>query len=236
MQEVLFKDIGKVSYSNALEFQENLFNKIIDAKLINRNLPSHKQTHTKNYFIICEHPHVITQGKSGKGDNLLVSEIQLKEKGIEYFRTSRGGDVTYHGPGQIVGYPILDLDNFFTDIHKYMSFLEEVIIRTVKEYGVKEVGRAEGLTGVWIEPDNLKKTRKICALGVKTSRWVTMHGFAFNVSTDLNYYENIIPCGIQGKSVTSLENELQRKIDINEVKQKVKTQFEKVFQVCLEPF
>lgn len=225
MQQILFKDIGLTPYKEAWDYQNDLFQKIIAIKLQNRELQDKKTT--PNYFIFTEHPHVYTLGKSGDINNLLLSEKQLKEKGITFFKSNRGGDITYHGPGQIVGYPILDLDNFFTDIHKFMRNLEEVIIRTIFEYGLKGE-RSEGETGVWLDLGT-PFARKICALGVRTSRWVTMHGFALNVSADIGYFDHIIPCGIRGKAVTSMEIELKRKISIQEVKTKILKHFSEVF-------
>jgi len=226
MQVVEFKDLGIKQYKDAWEYQNKLFQHIIDIKLNNRNNDLKKPT--PSYFLFTEHPHVYTLGKSGDFNNLLLSEKQLKDKGISFFKSNRGGDITYHGPGQIVGYPILDLDNFFTDIHKFMRNLEEVIILTIAEYGLKGE-RSDGETGVWLGVGT-PFARKICALGVRTSRWVTMHGFALNVSTNLGYFDHIIPCGIRGKSVTSLEVELNKKIDINEVKEKIKINFKTVFE------
>lgn len=225
MQQILFKDIGLTPYKEAWDYQNDLFQKIIAIKLQNRELQDKKIT--PNYFIFTEHPHVYTLGKSGDINNLLLSEKQLKEKGITFFKSNRGGDITYHGPGQIVGYPILDLDNFFTDIHKFMRNLEEVIIRTIFEYGLKGE-RSKGETGVWLDVGT-PFARKICALGVRTSRWVTMHGFALNVSADIGYFDHIIPCGIRGKAVTSMEIELKRKISIQEVKTKILKHFSEVF-------
>lgn len=226
MQKVELQDLGLKNYQEAWDYQNKLFQEIIDIKLDNRNNNLNNQT--PNYFLFTEHPHVYTLGKSGDLNNLLLSESQLKEKGITFFKSNRGGDITYHGPGQIVGYPILDLDNFFTDIHKFMRNLEEVIIKTIAAYGLKGE-RSEGETGVWLDVGT-PFARKICALGVRTSRWVTMHGFALNVSTNLGYFDHIIPCGIRGKAVTSLEAELNKKIDIDEVKEKIKIHFQAVFE------
>jgi lipoyl(octanoyl) transferase len=226
MQKIHFQDIGLTAYKKAWNFQNEIFQSIIDIKKSNRD---HNTTHsTPNHFIFTEHSHVYTIGKSGDLNNLLLNEKQLSEKGIEFFKSNRGGDITYHGPGQIVGYPILDLDNFFTDIHKYMRNLEEVIILTIKEFGLKGE-RSEGETGVWLDVGT-PFARKICALGVRTSRWVTMHGFALNVSTNLGYFDHIIPCGIRGKAVTSLEVELNKKIDIEQLKVIIKTHFCNVFK------
>ena len=226
MQQVKLQDLGLKDYQEAWDYQNTLFQQIIDIKLDNRN--NNHSNITPNYFLFTEHPHVYTLGKSGDFNNLLLSENQLKEKGISFFKSNRGGDITYHGPGQIVGYPILDLDNFFTDIHKFMRNLEEVIILTIAEYGLNGE-RSEGETGVWLDVGT-PFARKICALGVRTSRWVTMHGFALNVSADLGYFDHIIPCGIRGKAVTSMEVELNRKIDVNEVKKYIKNHFSAVFK------
>ena len=227
-QQVIFRDLGLIDYKECWDYQEKLLQEIISQKTQNRNSPNSK-LQTPNYFLFCEHPHVYTLGKSGDEKNLLLNEKSLKEKNATYYKINRGGDITYHGPGQIVGYPILDLDNFFTDIHKYLRYLEEIIIRTLKDYGI-ESGRIEGLTGVWLDWKNPAKARKICALGVRTSRWVTMHGFAFNVNSDLSYFNNIIPCGITDKAVTSMKKELGREMNMQEVKGKVKKYFGEVFE------
>ena len=228
-QQVIFRDLGLIDYKECWDYQEKLLQEIISVKSQNRNLSSESLVQTLNYFLFCEHPHVYTLGKSGDEKNLLLNENSLKQKNATYYKINRGGDITYHGPGQIVGYPILDLDNFFTDIHKYLRFLEEAIILTLKDYGI-ESGRIDGLTGVWLDWENPAKARKICALGVRTSRWVTMHGFAFNVNSDLSYFNNIIPCGITDKAVTSMNKELGRDINTSEVKQKVKKYFSEVFE------
>jgi lipoyl(octanoyl) transferase len=226
---VRFEDLGLISYKEAWDYQQSLFDEIVAAKIANRNLPHEEQVLTKNHLLFCEHPHVYTLGKSGSMDNLLLDEAGLKQKEIEFFKINRGGDITYHGPGQIVGYPILDLENFFTDIHRYMRNLEEVIIRTLSHYGIA-AGRLDGYTGVWLDPDDSEKARKICAMGVKCSRWVTMHGWAFNVNADLSYFDYIIPCGIKDKSVTSMQKELGREIDMDEVQGHLKNAFEQVFE------
>jgi lipoyl(octanoyl) transferase len=225
MKTVQLQDIGFKEYKDAWEIQNKLFQEVISIKLKNRE--SEEQKPTPNYFLFTEHPHVYTLGKSGDLNNLLLSEKQLEEKNISFFKSNRGGDITYHGPGQIVGYPIIDLDNFFPDIHLYMRKLEEIIILTISEYGLKGE-RSEGETGVWLDVGT-PFVRKICALGVRTSRWVTMHGFALNVSTNLGYFDHIIPCGIKGKAVTSLEVELGKKIDPEEVKTKILTHFSAIF-------
>ena len=219
-------EMGLKSYQEALAVQEKLFNQTIAIKRANRN--QQQQTQTENYLLWVEHTPVITLGKSGKSEHLLLDENQLKKKGIEYYPTNRGGDITFHGPGQLVGYPILDLDNFFTDIHKYLRFLEEAIILTLEEYGLKGA-RSDGETGVWLDVGT-PFARKICAMGVKASRWVTMHGFALNINTDLSYFEYIVPCGIQGKAVTSVEKELGRNVPFEEVKTKLKVHFADLFE------
>ena len=228
MQPVLFRDLGVIDYKEAWEYQEKLFQELIERKLRNRSLPLEEQEKQHHYLLFCEHPHVYTLGRSGDESNLLLDEEGLKSVDAVFYKNNRGGDITYHGPGQIVGYPILDLDLFFTDIHKYLRYLEEAIILTLKEYNIK-AGRYPGYTGVWLDPEDETKARKICAIGVRTSRWVTMHGFAFNVNSNLSYFGNIIPCGIEDKSVTSLEKELGSKQNIEEVKQKVKKHLGNLF-------
>ena len=218
-----------MDYKACWDYQELLFNQTIQQKILNRNLPISENVVTKNYLLFVEHPNVFTLGKSGNEKNLLLTKAQLSEKKTDYYKINRGGDITYHGPGQIVAYPILDLDHFFTDIHKYLRLLEETIILTLKEYGL-ESGRIKGETGVWIDADNNLKARKICAMGVRCSRWVTMHGWGFNVNSDLNYFNNIIPCGIKDKEVTSLNKELGRQIDMIEIKEKLKCNFLKLFE------
>lgn len=215
---IQLQELGIQDYSSTWEYQEELFKKVVDLKIKNRR--EETKILTPNFLLFVEHPHVYTLGKSGDLKNLLLSEKQLEDKGATFYKTNRGGDITYHGPGQIVGYPILDLENFFTDIHKYLRFLEESIILTLQEYGV-ESGRSEGETGVWLGVGT-PFARKICAMGVRASRWVTMHGFALNVNVDLGYFDNIIPCGIRGKAVTSLNVELGvEKVDEAEVKAKI---------------
>ena len=226
-KKVKFEDLGLIDYKKCWDYQEDLFSKILAVKSANRKKDNSDTT--ENYLLFCEHPHVYTLGKSGDKNNLLVNNDYLKSRGATFYKINRGGDITYHGPGQIVGYPILDLDNFFTDIHKYLRFLEEAVILTLKEYGL-EADRSKGETGVWFDVGT-SKARKICALGVKSSRWVTMHGFAFNVNTDLSYYGNIIPCGIVDKQVTSLETELGKKIDMDEVKNKLKSHLIELFEM-----
>jgi lipoyl(octanoyl) transferase len=229
MQQVKYIDLGLIDYKQAWDYQEKIFNEVVQVKSGNRILPADTQQQTNNYLLFCEHPHVYTLGKSGDQQHLLINEQQLKEKKASYYKINRGGDITYHGPGQIVGYPILDLDNFFTDIHKYLRFLEEMVIRTLAEYDIKS-GRSKGETGVWLDVEDPSKARKICAMGVRASRWVTMHGFAFNVNVDLDYFGNIVPCGITDKAVTSLGKELGRKVNEEEVKQKLKKHFADLFE------
>ena len=229
-KQVQLIELGRTPYQEALKIQEDLFNQIIAVKRANRQ--NDIQEPTKNYLLWVEHTPVFTLGKSGKEEHLLLDKERLKEKEIEFYATNRGGDITFHGPGQIVGYPILDLDNFFTDIHKYLRLLEEMVILTMKEYGI-EGTRSKGETGVWLDVET-PFARKICALGVRASRWVTMHGFAFNVNTDLSYFEGIIPCGIQGKGVTSLAKELGIQVSEAEVKEKLKNHFQKLFDAELD--
>ena len=223
-----FIHLGLVDYKEAWDYQAEIFNKIIAVKTGNRTLPAEGQKATENYVIFCEHPHVFTLGKSGDEKNLLIPKENLDSIQATYYHINRGGDITYHGPGQIVGYPVIDMENFFTDIHKYMRVMEEAVIQTLAEYRIA-AGRIPGLTGVWIDPEESDRARKICALGVKTSRWVTMHGFAFNVNTELQYFEYIVPCGIQDKAVTSMKKELGKKQDMAEVeeilKEKLRQQF-----------
>lgn len=228
-KKVSYKDLGLIDYKKCWDYQEELFAEILAVKSNNRK--QDKTDSTKNHLIFCEHPHVYTLGKSGDEKNLLVNEEYLKSRGATFHKINRGGDITYHGPGQIVGYPILDLDNFFTDIHKYLRFLEEAVILTLKEYGL-EAERSNGETGVWFDVGT-NKARKICALGVKSSRWVTMHGFALNINADLSYFGNIVPCGIVDKQVTSLQKELGKEIDIEEVKNKLKKHLVDLFDMEL---
>jgi lipoyl(octanoyl) transferase len=228
-KKIIFQDLGLMDYKACWDYQEKLFNETVNLKISNRYLPEEKQIPTKNYLLFVEHPHVYTLGKSGDEKNLLLNEKQLLDKHANYYKINRGGDITYHGPGQLVAYPILDLDNFFTDIHKYLRLLEETIILTLKEYGI-ESGRSKGETGVWLDAEDKFKARKICAMGVRCSRWVTMHGWGFNVNSDLNYFNNIIPCGINDKAVTSLNKELGRNVDMAEIKEKLKKNFSKLFE------
>ena len=225
MPKVVFQDLGLIDYKEAWGYQEKRFNEILDVKKNNRK--ENRQDPTLSYLLFCEHPHVYTLGKSGDENNLLVNEEYLKSRGATFYKINRGGDITYHGPGQIVGYPILDLDNFFTDIHKYLRYLEEAVILTLADYGIEST-RSDGETGVWLDVGG-EKARKICALGVRSSRWVTMHGFAFNVNCDLSYFGNIIPCGIVDKSVTSMQKELSKELDMQEVQHKLKGHLKKLF-------
>jgi lipoyl(octanoyl) transferase len=228
-KEVIFQDWGLMDYQAAWDKQEVVFAATVDLKTQNRN--NGTEVPVPNHLIFVEHPHVYTLGKSGKPENLLLDESGLKQNNASYHKINRGGDITYHGPGQLVGYPILDLDNFFTDIHLYLRTLEEAIILTLADYGIPS-GRYAGFTGVWLDADN-EKARKICALGVRCSRWVTMHGLAFNVNTDLNYFKNIIPCGIDDKDVTSMEKELGFKLDMEKVKLKLREHICNLFEMRL---
>ena len=228
-RDIVLHDLGLLDYQKAVDYQTKIFNKIIDQKLKNRK--SVNKEITQNHLILVEHPNVYTLGKSGDINNLLLSKEDLEKKEIQFFNTNRGGDITCHGPGQIVCYPILDLDNFFSDIHKYLRYLEEVVIQTLNEFGIKSE-RSSDETGVWIEPKQIS-ARKICAMGVKASRWVTMHGFALNVDNDLSYFENIIPCGISNKSVTSITNEISNQVDKYDVKEKIIKNFENIFSAKL---
>ena len=239
-QQVHFQDLGRMRYKQAWDYQEELLRQNLFVKSEQRKLQltatevesSIEQFDTTHHLLFVEHPPVYTLGKSGDVKNILISEEEMQQRGIEYFPTNRGGDITFHGPQQIVGYPILDLEKFETDIGKYLRKLEEVIILTMADYGLKGE-RSSGETGVWIDSNIKGQERKICAMGVRCSRWVTMHGFAFNVNTDINYFNHIIPCGIENKQVTSLEKELGKPVDFEEAKQKVKYYFEKVFDVQL---
>ncbi len=225
-KKVFLQNLGLIDYKDAWDYQETLFNKVVAAKQAKRD--REEKQPTPNYLLFCQHPHVYTLGKSGKETNLLISEDFLKSKGAALYRINRGGDITYHGPGQIVCYPILDLDNFGFSIKSYIYHLEEVIIRSMARYDITAT-RLDGATGVWLDTDNPAKARKICAIGVRTSHWVSMHGFALNVNTDLNYFDYIIPCGITGKAVTSMQKELGKEMDIEEVMQVLIEEFEKVF-------
>lgn len=237
-KKVQVKDLGKIDYQECWDYQTELLNGIAAHKLENRKILREGRSKdlvraTENHLLFVEHPPVYTLGKSGSMDNVLLSETTLQERGIQFYKINRGGDITYHGPGQVVGYPILDLDNFFTDIHRYLRTLEEMIILTMADYGLKGE-RLEGSTGVWMDTDNPLKVRKICAMGIRCSRWITMHGWAFNVNTDLSYFGNIVPCGITDKAVTSLNKELGEKvIDVSKVKQRLSHHFANLFEAKL---
>lgn len=229
-KDIHFQELGLRDYKETWEYQEQLFQEILDQKIGNRREGT--EVPTKNHLLFVEHPHVYTLGKSGDKSHLLINEEQLKQKNATFYKINRGGDITYHGPGQIVGYPILDLENFFSDIHKYLRLLEETIILTLAEYGIK-AGRSQGETGVWLD-SGTPLARKICAMGVRASRWVTMHGFAFNVNADLGYFDNIVPCGIKGKAVTSLNVEMGvKEVPLEEVKEKIKKHFSDLFEAVL---
>ena len=232
MEKVIFKDLGIISYQEAWDLQQGLLAEVIERKRRNRRklsegMPTEEQRH---YLLFCEHPPVYTLGKSGSTDHLLLDEEALKEGGFEFFKINRGGDITYHGPGQIVGYPVFDLDLFFTDVHRYVRYLEEAVILTLADFGLEGI-RLKGFTGVWLEPENGRPERKICAIGVHLSRWVTMHGFAFNINPQLQHFDNIIPCGIddKNKTVTSLRIELGREVNMDEVKSKLRRHFADLF-------
>lgn len=232
-KQVDVQELGLIEYQAAWDMQERLFSTIVNQKLQNRAVAVEEQQLTPNYLLFCEHPHVYTLGTSGHENNLLVDEERLTtELGATFFKIRRGGDITYHGPGQLVGYPILDLDNFFTDIHRYMRLLEESIILTLADYGIS-AGRIDGLTGVWLDHEGGPNPRKICAMGVKASRWVTMHGFALNVNTDLSYFGHIVPCGISDKAVTSMSLELGRNIPLQEVSGRVQHHMAHLFDMIV---
>ena len=224
---VFFKDLGLIDYKECWDYQEGVFLKTLKVKSLNRKKNSNIPT--KNFMIFCEHPHVYTIGKNGNKTNLLINNGLLKSKGVGFYETNRGGDITYHGPGQLVAYPIFDLDNFFSDIHKYLRLLEEVVILTLKDYGIKGE-RSKGETGVWLDVGS-KNARKICAFGVKSSRWVTMHGLALNINTDLSFFNYIVPCGISDKGVTSINKEINNSVCMNELKNKLKSHFRSVFDI-----
>jgi lipoyl(octanoyl) transferase len=229
IKKVTCEFLGLIDYKEAWDYQEKLLKEAVDLKIAFRN--GQTTEIPQNYLLFCQHPHVYTLGKSGKQEHLLLNEEQLKVHEATYYKINRGGDITYHGPGQLVVYPIFDLEQFFTDIHKYMRFLEEAVIRTLADFGI-ESGRVEGLTGVWIEGET-EQARKICAMGVKCSRWVTMHGIGFNINTDLNYFSNIIPCGIDDKAVTSMQQELGHKIEVEEVSTKLLNHLSDLFEFKL---
>lgn len=227
-QSVAYHDLGRVDYKLCWDLQEQVLNETVRQKVANRTLAVESQHAPRHFLFFCEHPHVFTLGKSGEAHHLLANEEVLKAKEATFYKINRGGDITYHGPGQLVGYPIFDLDYFFNDIHKYLRYLEEAVILTCADYGIT-AGRITGLTGVWLDIENPLKARKICAFGVRCSRWVTMHGFAFNVNSDLSYFNMIVPCGITDKGVTSLQMELGRVIDMEEVKEKVLMHMQSLF-------
>ncbi|MGB1293933.1 MAG: lipoyl(octanoyl) transferase LipB [Flavobacteriales bacterium] len=231
MKKVNVEFLGNIDYKEAWDYQEKIFDGILQEKSANRKREENEKVICDNYLLFCEHPHVYTLGKSGKFEHLLINNKQLEEKGAKYYKINRGGDITYHGPGQIVVYPIFDLEQYFTDIHKYLRFLEEAVILTLKEYGIHSE-RSEGETGVWLDVGTMN-ARKICAMGVRASRWVTMHGLAFNINTDLDYFTNIIPCGITDKSVTSLNIELRRHVDQKEVEQKLLKHIQEQFEFTI---
>ena len=238
-QTVIFEDLGIIHYKSAWDYQEGLVKKNIEIKAAARKEAielsqpaSGPGIPTEHYLLFCEHPPVYTLGKSGHMENVLLSDAEMEEREIEFFKTNRGGDITFHGLQQVVGYPILDLEKFYTDIGKYLRSLEEVIVLTIAEYGIKGE-RSKGETGVWIDPGIAGQERKICAMGIRCSRWITMHGFALNVNTDLSYFDNIIPCGIVNKQVTSIEREIGRPVDFWEVKEKIRKHFGDIFGVRL---
>ncbi len=228
-KEIEIRDLGFLDYQTVWDLQHDLFQQTIDTKIYNRRNQTTKPT--QNYLLLVEHTPVITLGKSGLTDHLLTSKAELESQGISFFKIDRGGDITYHGPGQIVGYPILDLDHFFTDIHKYLRFLEQVIIDTLADFSIVAT-RSKGETGVWLDIDT-PFARKICAMGIRASRWVTMHGFSLNVNTDLSHFDHIVPCGIHGKQVTSMAEELKKEVSLEEVKKRITHHFEKQFDATL---
>lgn len=228
-------DLGLIDYQEAWDYQEELFKATIATKIANRDLPIEGQEDTPNYLLFCQHPHVYTLGKSGKQEHLLLDEHGLEQHDARYYKINRGGDITYHGPGQLVGYPVLDLENFFTDIHRYLRLLEEAVILTLADYGI-EAGRIDGLTGVWIDYVKQENPRKICAMGVRTSRWVTMHGLALNVNTDLTYFGHIVPCGIDDKAVTSMEAELGHQPALAEVQEKLSKHIAVLFEMNIHSY
>jgi lipoyl(octanoyl) transferase len=231
-RQTKFIDLGLIDYKEAWDYQTSLFDQILAVKAENRNLPNSEQRATNNYLLFCEHPHVFTLGKSGDEKNLLIKKENLHSIRASYYPINRGGDITYHGPGQLVAYPVIDLENFFTDIHKYMRLLEESVIQTLHEFSI-DSSRISGLTGVWLGTENENNVRKICALGVKTSRWVALHGLAFNVNPDLGYFNHIVPCGIDDKAVTSVEKELGRRVDMTKVKLILKEKIASLFEMTL---
>jgi lipoyl(octanoyl) transferase len=233
MKDLQFEDLGLMRYKPCWDYQEEIFKNVISQKIARRDGLGKKESEASPYptsrLLFVEHPHVLTLGRSGDAENVIVSPARLAELGVDYFPTNRGGDITYHGPGQLVAYPILDLDQYFTDIHKYLRFLEEAVIKTCAEFGV-EAGRIDGLTGVWVDIDSGPQARKICAFGVKASRWVTMHGLALNVDSDLDFFDLIVPCGIKDRGVTSLTREVGRKVSLSEVKPLLKKHLQALFE------
>lgn len=227
-KQVNFQHLGLVDYQQAWDYQEKLFAETVQAKIANRKRPEEEQEATANYLLFCQHPHVYTLGKSGHLDNLLLNEQQLRDKEATFYKINRGGDITYHGPGQLVAYPILDLDNFFTDIHRYLRYLEEAVILALADFGL-EAGRVEGLTGVWLDHIKQENPRKICAMGVKSSRWVTMHGLALNVNANLDYFDYIVPCGISDKAVTSMQHEIGEPVDMKKVEESLRQHLSTLF-------
>lgn len=232
MRKIDFQDLGTIGYAEAWDRQKRLFQETLDRKKANRDLPEDERVPTRDHLLFCEHPHVYTLGKSGQPSHLLMNRQQLQEAGVEFFPIDRGGDITYHGPGQIVGYPILDLDHYFHDMRRFIATLEEAVIGTLEAYKIK-AGRIDGLTGVWIDAEDPAKARKICAIGVKASRWVTMHGFAFNVNTDISYFDHIVPCGIADKGVTCMAKELGGLVGMEGVKDRLKLELADLFEVEL---
>lgn len=232
-KQVQFLDLGLRAYQSVWDIQEKLFDSIVQIKVSNQKNGENRLT--PNFLLFCQHPPVYTLGKNGKMTHLLWTEEDLERHGVQFFKINRGGDITFHGPGQLVGYPILDLDHFFTDIHRYMRYLEEAVIKTCADYGVL-AGRIDGLTGVWIDFEEQVRPRKICAMGVKASRWITMHGFAFNVNTDLSYFDHIVPCGIDDKAVTSLSLEVGKQLDLEEVSARMKGHLSQLFEMEIIPF
>jgi lipoyl(octanoyl) transferase len=230
-KDVYVTDLGTIDYKQAWDYQTTLFDKVLAVKLENRSRTGQPQLPTDNFLLFCQHPHVYTLGKSGKENNLLIKQEELSCVNASYYQINRGGDITYHGPGQLVGYLIIDLENFFTDIHKYMRFLEEAVIQTLEEFDIL-AGRISGMTGVWVDME--RQPRKICAMGVKTSRWVTMHGFALNINPDLTYFNHIVPCGIQDKAVTSLQVELGRSVDLRHVQEILQEKIIRLFEMNLK--
>ena len=233
--KVIYKDLGSIDYKEAWDYQKNLFQQILELKKYNEQLPHCEQTANYNYLLFCEHPHVYTLGKSGSEKNLLINKNSLIKQGVQFFKIDRGGDITYHGPGQLMGYPIFNLEAFSLGVKQYIYNIEKAIILTLAKYDI-QAGRLKGAIGVWLDPDDSAKVRKICAIGVKASRYVTMHGFAFNVNTDLNFYNSINPCGFIDKGVTSMQKELGEIIDLEDVKENLLKSFEKVFNFQVEGF